>query len=228
MYKLYGINDWGSLVVHMALAEIGAGFTRVMLDYDRGDLAAPEYLAKNPFGLVPVLDTPDGPMFETMAILLYLADRHQMLAPPVQDAARAPFLVWLAVVCQQLHPTVLQLAHPERLLGAGQAAAVSAATAQRLHVILRALNAQAAAGGAGLSGNRPSITALYAAMLLRWAQSLPPYRRDALLLADYSALLAMAQAIERRHAIVQVLQAEGLFAASPTPLSAPAYEGGGA
>jgi glutathione S-transferase len=225
MYQLYGINDWGSLVVHMALEEIGTDFQFVALDYDRGDLETPQYLAMNPFGLVPVLGTPEGPIFETTAILLYLADRHQSLAPKVQDADRGAFLVWLAVICQQLHPAVLQLAHPERLLGDDASAQVSAAQAGRLRQILHHLNAEAAKGWWWLSGTRPAITSLYAAMLLRWAQCLPPYRQDTLHLPDYPALLAMTQALERRAPIQRVLQREGLYSLGPAPLSAPPYEG---
>lgn len=225
MYHLYGLQDWGSLVVHMALEEIGAEFNFIQIDFDRGDLSTPSYLAMNPFGLLPVLATPDGALFETTAILLYLADRHAGLAPTAADPDRAAFLTWLAVLCQQLHPTVLQLAHPERLLGAEAAPAVSAASYTRLLQIVGHLNDVAAKGVWWLSGQRPAITALYAAMLLRWAQSLPPYPAHTLNLALYPALLAMSQALEARAPIQRVLQREGLYALGPAPLSAAPYEG---
>jgi glutathione S-transferase len=227
MYRLYGLYDWGSLVVHMALEEIGADYDFIPLDFDRGDLSTPSYLAMNPFGLVPVLDTPNGPLFETTAILLYLSERHAGLAPAQADPDRAAFLVWLAVICQQLHPSVLQLAHPERLLGDDAAPAVSAANYENLTTVLAHLDQAAAKGPWWLSGQRPAITALYAAMLLRWAQSLPHYRPHILHLPQYPALLAMAKALEHRAPIQRVLAREGLYALSPHPLSAPAYEGPG-
>lgn len=225
MYRLHGVYDWGSLVVHMALEEIGAPFEFVMLDPEQGDLTRPSYLALNPFGLVPVLETPDGPLFETAAILLYLADRYTALAPAPSAPDRGAFLVWLAVVCQQLHPAVLQLIHPERLLGDGARRAVADATHRRLLDICAKLEARAAREDWWLSAARPSILSLYTAMLLRWAQALPPYPEHALVLADYPALLAMIQGLETRATIARVLVREGLTVAAANPLSAPLYEG---
>lgn len=225
MYRLHGVYDWGSLVVHMALEEIGAEFEFVQLDPSQGDLARPSYLALNPFGLVPVLETPEGPMFETTAILLYLADRHGALAPAPDARDRGAFLVWLAVLCQQLHPMVLQVIHPERLLGQEGQRAVADATYRRLQDICAQLETRAQQGDWWLSAQRPSIVTLYMAMLLRWAQALPPYRAHILPLADYPALQAIVVALERRAPIARVLAREGLSAAMANPLSAPLYEG---
>lgn len=225
MYRLHGINDWGSLVVHMALEEIGAAFEFVALNHEAGDMESPAYLAMNPFGLLPVLETDGEPLFETTAILLYLADRHRALAPMVDAPERGAFLVWLAVICQQLHPNVLQIIHPYRFMGEGAARAVADATYARLLDICTQLEARAAQGDWWLSGARPSIVSLYAAMLLRWAQALPKFQDHILLLPDYPALLTMVQGIEARPAIARVLQREGLYALGPNPLSAPPYEG---
>lgn len=225
MYRLHGIYDWGSLVVHLALEEIGAKFDFVALNPEAGDMASPAYLAMNPFGLLPVLETPEGPLFETTAILLYLADRHRALAPTADSPERGAFLVWLAVVCQQLHPAVLQIIHPYRFLGEEAQRAVADATHARLLDICEKLESQAAKGDWWLTGARPSIVALYAAMLLRWAQALPKYRDHALRLGDYPALMSMVKALEARAPIARVLQREGLYALGPNPLSAPPYEG---
>jgi glutathione S-transferase len=229
MYRLHGLYDWGSLVVHMALVEIGAPFEFVILDPEQGDLTRPGYLALNPFGLVPALETPDGPLFETAAILLYLADRHNALVPAPSAPDRGAFLVWLAVVCQQLHPAVLQLIHPERMLGEGAQRAVADATHRRLLDICTKLEARAALGEWWFSAAPPSaptsILTMYIAMLLRWAQSLPPYPEHALVLADFPALQGMIQALETRAPIARVLAREGLTAATANPLSAPLYEG---
>ena len=40
---------------------------------DKGDHKSPAFLAKNPLGKVPVLDTPSGPIFESGAIARYVA-----------------------------------------------------------------------------------------------------------------------------------------------------------
>lgn len=221
MYRLHGKYDWGSLAVHMALEEIGAPFEFVAQRPDQGDLAQPHYLAMNPFGLIPVLETPDGPLFETAAILLYLADKHGALAPAPTDGARGGFLVWLGVICQQLHPNVLQLLHPYRLMGEDAKGAVAAATHARLLRVIAQLEMRAAGGDVWLSGARASILAVYAAMLLRWWQSEVADPALRLRLGDYPALYAMAKSLEARPAIARVLAREGLYAGAPNPLSAP-------
>ena len=65
MYILHGVYDWGSLVVHLALEELGVNYEFKSVDYEKGALASPAYRALNPVGLVPVLETPQGPIFET-------------------------------------------------------------------------------------------------------------------------------------------------------------------
>ena len=221
MYRLYGKSDWASLAVHMALEEIGAPFEYVDLGPDDTARSTAPYLAMNPFGLVPVLDTPDGAMHETTAILLYLADRHGMLAPQVAAPDRGVFLVWLAAVCQQMHPAVMQLLHPYRLLGAAHAPAVAQAAQQHLHHFVGIVERQAAKGVWWLTGTRPSILAMYIAMLLRWAQAESPDPALGLNLAAYPALHKMAQDLEVRAPIARVLDREGLFARGANPLSAP-------
>ncbi len=224
MYKLSGREDWASLAVHMALEELAVPFEYIQTIAERGDMATQAYLAMNPFGLLPVLQTPDGPLFETTAILLYIADRHGALAPATDAPDRGGFLVWLAVVCQQLHPTVLQILHPYRVLGEAHQNAVSQAAHARMQHILTQLQAQAATGDKWLSGVHPSILAIYSAMLLRWAQALALVPSHALDLRQFPALLAMAQALEARAPIQRVLQRENLYSLGPNPLSAPVIE----
>ena len=98
MYVLHGVHDWGSQVIHMVLAELGVPFRFNALDFQAGDFDAPSFRALNPFGRVPVLETPDGPIFETAAILLYLSERHSGLAPRSDASDRAQFLIWFKAV----------------------------------------------------------------------------------------------------------------------------------
>ena len=59
------------------VAELGLRFERHDAGHKYGRTATPEYLAMNPNGLVPVLiDGDDEPLWETGAILRYLASRY--------------------------------------------------------------------------------------------------------------------------------------------------------
>jgi glutathione S-transferase len=61
--------------VHWALEELGLSYEKVKLDLGAGDQKKPEYLALNPNGCVPLLVVDGTPIFESLAILLYLGER---------------------------------------------------------------------------------------------------------------------------------------------------------
>lgn len=211
MYILHGVPDWGSQVIHMALAEMDVPFRFRRLDWDAGDFDAPAFRNLNPFGRIPVLETPDGPIFETAAILLYLCERHGGLAPATGTAERAQFLIWLILVANQLHPDTMTLVHPEQPGGAAVQGEVSSETHRRLRDRLAALDRKAETDAPWwLSPDRPSAISLYVLMLLRWVRVFPMIADHAIAASDYPALHRMAAGLERRAAIRRVLDVEGI------------------
>jgi glutathione S-transferase len=78
------------------LEEIGAPYELRFVDIMKGAHKAPEMLALNPMGKLPVLTDGDAVVTESAAIGLYLADRHAYgrLAPKVDDPGRAAYLRW--------------------------------------------------------------------------------------------------------------------------------------
>ena len=215
MYHLHGIYDYASLAIHMALEELAVPFDFVTLDI--AHLDGPAYRALNPLGLIPVMETPHGPIFETGAILLYLSETHAALAPAIGAADRGRFLTWMMFTANTLHPTVMALLHPHRALGIEHERAVTT----EAHLRLRGQVAHLETSGA-FDPDHPTVLSIYVAMLLRWAQALAPIRSQALDLTQYPALLAMIQALEHRPAIARVLTREGL---PRHALSEPKYEG---
>lgn len=215
MYQLYGIYDYASLAIHMALAELDTPFEFVNLDIDRLD--DPAFRALNPLGLIPVLQTPQGPIFETAAILLFLAETHGTLAPAIGAPDRRRFLTWMIFTANTLHPTIMALLHPERTLGTAHERAVTTGAHLRMKDHVAHLE-----GSGVFDPDHPTILSFYVAMLLRWAQAIAPIRAQALDLTRFPQLLAMVQALERRPAIAHVLSREGL---AHNALSCPAYEG---
>ena len=59
-----------------ALAELGLPHERVKIDITRGEQRRPEYLALNPNGKVPTLTVDGAPMFEALAIQLWLGEQY--------------------------------------------------------------------------------------------------------------------------------------------------------
>jgi len=60
VYRLYGTRRSGSAMVELALAEIGADYELVRTGLGKGAKDSDSYLAVNPTGKLPALETPDG------------------------------------------------------------------------------------------------------------------------------------------------------------------------
>lgn len=87
---LYHAPGTCATAVHIALLEAGAPHRITWLDFTAGEQRSPEYLAINPKGRVPALVTERGVLTETLALLLYVAQRFpEAKLAPLDD----PFLL---------------------------------------------------------------------------------------------------------------------------------------
>ncbi|MBI5270021.1 MAG: glutathione S-transferase family protein [Burkholderiales bacterium] len=83
--------------VAAALAELRVPHERVKVDIRAGEQHRPAYLALNPNGKVPTLTVDGAPMFEALAIQLWLADTYgvaQGLWPAAGTPQRLQALSW--------------------------------------------------------------------------------------------------------------------------------------
>ena len=105
MIAVYGrANSMNVQSVTWGLAELGQRCER--LDYGKGFAATdtPEFRAMNPNGLVPVLKDEKVTMFESGAILRYLASRYGRFPFwPEDPVARAPVDMWAEWAKTTLH-----------------------------------------------------------------------------------------------------------------------------
>ena len=95
------------MIVRMLLDEGDIPWEPVFIDIETGQNRSEEFLAINPAGFVPALRTPEGEiLFETAAILLYLAERHGLseLVPAAGDLDRGRFLSWFFFHTNELQP----------------------------------------------------------------------------------------------------------------------------
>jgi glutathione S-transferase len=78
------------------LEEVGVPYELRHVDIRAGQQKAPQVLALNPMGKLPILTDGDAVVTESAAIALYLADRYAYgtLAPRVDDPARGTYLRW--------------------------------------------------------------------------------------------------------------------------------------
>ncbi|WIY23558.1 glutathione S-transferase family protein [Parasedimentitalea psychrophila] len=220
-YRLHYAPDNASLVIRLALEELGQDYETVLVDRQAQAQRSAAYRALNPSGLIPVLETPDGPMFETAAILLWLSDRHGALAPAVDSDQRAGFLKWLFFTSNTLHADLRILFYPEHYIGTDltQQHQLRRVQRQRLHSHLSHIDAAAAQRPSWLGGDEPSVLDLYLACQLRWMALYPQGSdRSWMVLAQYPNLQAICTKLELRASVSAARCAEGLGA---TPFTSP-------
>lgn len=81
--------------VRICAAECGAKLDAVLVDFQRGDNRAPDYLALNPMGKVPTLVDGDLVLWESAAILCHVANKAGSALWPKDPTALAETLRWL-------------------------------------------------------------------------------------------------------------------------------------
>src|ERR1043166_1124017 len=106
MLTLYFAPGASSRAGHIALHEIGVPFEARPMSFTNNDMRAPEFLALNPEGKVPVLVIDGRPLSEVAAILFYLARRFPdaNLLPRDDPEAEAQALSWMSFCASSLHP----------------------------------------------------------------------------------------------------------------------------
>lgn len=106
MYKLYSMQRSGnSYKVRLALALLDAPYRAVEVDILRGESRTPDFLAKNPSGQVPLLETAPGRyLAESNAILWYLAVGTSLAPDTRMDRAEA--LQWMFFEQHALEPNI--------------------------------------------------------------------------------------------------------------------------
>ena len=75
MYTLYYSPGSASMVVHLALLEIGAPHKLELVDFDTDAQHSAAYLKLNPQGVVPTLVIDGKAMTESAALLMILSER---------------------------------------------------------------------------------------------------------------------------------------------------------
>ncbi len=109
MIEVYTANTPNGIKIPIALEELGLPYTIHLVDLGAGVQRSPEFLAINPNGRIPaIVDRLNDPavklpVFESGAILLYLAETHDGLMGTTL-AARTATLGWLFLQAAGLGP----------------------------------------------------------------------------------------------------------------------------
>jgi GST-like protein len=120
--QLYSLPTPNGVKVSIMLEETGLPYEAHRVAFDSNDQLSPEFLSLNPNNKIPAILDPDGPggrplaLFESGAILLYLADKTGQLMP--QDPAlRYETLQWLMFQMGGIGPMFGQLGFFHKFAG---------------------------------------------------------------------------------------------------------------
>ncbi len=97
MIDLYTAATPNGQKISIALEELGIPYTVKPLEFSKGDQKRAEYLKLNPNGRIPTIvdrENGDFPVFESGAILIYLAERYGRLLP-TGAKARSTVIQWV-------------------------------------------------------------------------------------------------------------------------------------
>jgi glutathione S-transferase len=116
MIELFQITGSASFAARAALEEAGAEYVTVDVHPRRRE-ETPELRVVNAFARVPSLREGDLMVYETAAVLQYLAERfpEARLAPPVGASARGAYLRWMGWLSNTLHAAWQPLGVPRHL-----------------------------------------------------------------------------------------------------------------
>ncbi|WP_449427694.1 glutathione S-transferase family protein [Rhodanobacter umsongensis] len=206
MYTLYYSPGTASMVVHLALLEIGAPHALRLVDFDADAQHSAEYLKLNPRGVVPTLVVDGRPVSESAALLMVLADRHPQagLAPAPGTPEHEAWQQWIVYLSNTLMSTYRFWFYPSELGSAEHTPEVRVALQHKIEGVWNLLDAQLAANGPYLLGKEFSGADLLLTMLLRWSRNMP---RPA---TEWPALKRLADLVRARPSWQRLYEIEGL------------------
>jgi GST-like protein len=120
--QLYSLPTPNGVKVSIMLEETGLAYEPHLVSFESGDQTSPEFLSLNPNNKIPAILDPDGPggkplpLFESGAILLYLAEKTGQFLP-TDAAARYQTIQWLMFQMGGVGPMFGQLGFFHKFAG---------------------------------------------------------------------------------------------------------------
>jgi GST-like protein len=111
MIKFYYHPSPNPAKVALFLEESGLPYEIMPVDTRKGEQHSPTFLAINPNGKMPAIVDGDATVFDSNAILIYLAEKTGKFLPANTPAARGQFLSWMMFVASGVGPYSGQAVH---------------------------------------------------------------------------------------------------------------------
>lgn len=169
--KLYEFAPTRSIRARWTLQELGVDFEAVTVDLRAGEHRRPEFLAINPAGKLPVLLDGDRVVTESVAIVLYLAEKYpeQRLFPMEDPGARAEAYRWLLFAATELEQPLWRIARNANIYPEEQRQPTDVVIASREFRDMAAVLEDHMQGREFVVGDRASVVDFVTAYTLDWA-----------------------------------------------------------
>lgn len=211
MYTLHYVPDWASLAVRLTLEEFSIPYEAALVDNELNERDSSAFRRMSPLGLIPALSTPDGDMCETVAILLWLGDRHPEVSPGAASRDRAGYLKWLVFINNSIHNNILALFHPERVSSMTCSSETMGNARAQIQQALAIVDSMVATDAPGwLNADKPTALNYYLALLMRWMNGFDPSHPAHISSREYPALHELLLKLETRPAALTCAKLEGL------------------
>src|ERR1700739_4122891 len=130
MIDFYVLTSPNVQKIYIALEELELSYREHLVDVWKGEQFSPDFVRLNPNSKIPVIVDQDGPggppytIFESGAILLYLADKTKRLIP-AGTRERFDVIQWLMIQLTGIGPAFGNMTHFSRFAPAGNDYSVS-------------------------------------------------------------------------------------------------------
>jgi glutathione S-transferase len=173
MMKLYGFPPTRSIRVLWTLRELGVEFEFVNVSLVAGEHRRPEFLAINPAGKLPALVDGDFVLTESVAIVLYLAEKYADRGLlPAEPEARAQVNKWLLFTATELEQPLWRIARHTALYPKDKRLPDEVLLARQDFQDMAAVMEEHIRGRRFLVGDGVTVADLVAAYTLDWANEI--------------------------------------------------------
>ena len=170
--KLYELGPTRSIRVRWMLQELGIDFESVPVDLPGGEHRSAQFRALNPAGKIPVLVDEDWVLTESVAIVLYLAEKYpERGLLPADLRERADAYRWMLFAVTELEQPLWRIARHTNRYPPEQRLPADLTLAQREFRAMAAVLERHMGGREFVAGSAMSAADIIVAYTLDWAQN---------------------------------------------------------
>jgi glutathione S-transferase len=209
-YHLYAHKNSYAMTTQLLLEELGIDYDVTWFNVHKPEEFPDDFVRLNPNAKVPLLITPDGPIYESAATMMYLSEQHDgQFMPAVNNPLRGPFLQWMFYLMSTFQPEVLIQFNSERYFPreVSMQQALKSASLRELETLWRIID-DALKPGPWFLGERYSLCDMLFLMQAIWVENQPAE------LAQFPNAVNMMRDAFKRPAVERVIAAHGIEALS--------------